>query len=106
RCSGMLGKRDAKPRCHCEEAKPTEQSRRSLASTLKPRYIELVGRCAPRNDSVAQRRLYQGCAMPGVLTRSVYTEVLAVRNSVFRSGPPNATLAHTSGISMIPTLLP
>ena len=43
---------------------------------------------------------------PGVFTRSVYTDVLAVSSSVRRSGPPNATLAHTSGISMTPIFVP
>src|ERR1700749_1068967 len=57
-------------------------------------------------ERVYPRRLYQGCGTPGVFTLSVYTDVLAVRNSVRRSFPPNAQLAHTSGISMIPILLP
>src|SRR5579859_2541744 len=52
------------------------------------------------------RFLYQGCGRPGVFTRSIYMDVLAVRNSVRRSGPPKAQLAQTSGISMMPILLP
>src|ERR1700722_2873220 len=50
--------------------------------------------------------LYQGCGIPGVLTRNVKIDVLAVNSSVRRSGPPNATLAQTSGVSMMPIFVP
>src|SRR4029078_9278018 len=49
---------------------------------------------------------YHGIRRPGTLTRSVYTDVRAVKNSVRKSEPPKQRFAGTSGVRMIPSFVP
>ena len=74
-----------------------------LRGTRRGRLHEQEG---PEVHGRLERIRYQGCGCPGTLTRSVYTEVRAVKNNVRRSGPPNARLAGISGVRMMPSRVP
>src|SRR5262249_28449720 len=71
-----------------------------------PRRRRLQEQEGPEVHAHLARTRYHGCGCPGVVTRNVYTDVRAVKNSVRRSGPPKARLAGTSGVRMMPSRVP